>query len=105
MTPEPGDGLEAVWGALRGVYDPELCLDIVSLGLVYRVERTAERVAVEMTLTTPGCPVSESMPQMAQLAAEEALGGSLPVDVQVVWDPPWNPSMMSDEAARVLGLV
>lgn len=103
MTTGAGDGLDAVWGALRGVYDPELCLDVVSLGLVYRVERLENRVVVEMTLTTPGCPVSESMPQMAQMAAEEALGGSLPVDVQVVWDPPWNPSMMEEEAARVLG--
>ncbi len=103
MTTATGDGLQPVWDALRGIYDPELCLDVVSMGLVYRLERLDDRVLIEMTLTTPGCPVSESLPQMARMAAEEALAGSLPVDLQVVWDPPWSPAMMSDDAARVLG--
>jgi metal-sulfur cluster biosynthetic enzyme len=60
-----------------------------------------------MTVTTPGCPVSESLPEEAKAAAQQAAGGSLPVDVRVdvrvVWDPPWDPSMMDGTAASALG--
>ncbi len=97
------DALEAAWDALRGVYDPELYLDVVSLGLVYDVRAEAGAVVVEMTMTTPGCPASESLPEMARGSIEDALGGAVPVDVRVVWDPPWSPAMMDDEAGRRLG--
>ena len=91
--------------ALRTVYDPEIGLDIVSLGLVYDVRDEGERVVVEMTLTTPGCPVSESMPDQAAPAAADALGpvGAASVDLRVVWDPPWTPERMSPEALESLG--
>jgi metal-sulfur cluster biosynthetic enzyme len=97
------DVLEAAWEAWRGVYDPELYLDVVSLGLVYDVRAEAGAVVVEMTMTTPGCPASESLPEMARGAIEDAVGGAVGVDVRVVWDPPWSPAMMDDEAGRALG--
>jgi metal-sulfur cluster biosynthetic enzyme len=92
--------------ALRGVYDPELALDIVSLGLVYDVREEDDRVVIEMTLTTPGCPVSDSMPDQAAAMAADALGpaGAASVDLRVVWDPPWTPERMSPEALDELGM-
>lgn len=95
--------VDAARSALGGVYDPELCVDIVSLGLVYDVRREEGGVVVEMTLTTPGCPVSESLPEMARLAVAGALDADAEVEVRVVWDPPWNPAMMADAAAGALG--
>lgn len=108
-TPGTGPGLpglddpvSAAWNALAGVYDPELYLDVVSLGLVYDVRADDGVLVVEMTMTTPGCPVSESLPEEAKAAVQRAAGG-LPVDVRVVWDPPWDPSMMDEGAASALG--
>lgn len=99
----PDSSIDAVWNALGSVYDPELCLDVVSLGLVYDVREQDGEIVVEMTLTTPGCPASESLPEMAKMAVAEALGPGLGVEVRVVWDPPWNPAMMHDDAAEALG--
>lgn len=93
----------AAWEALGGVYDPELGLDVVSLGLVYDVRQVGAAVVVEMTLTTPGCPASESLPEMARSAVAGALGGAAEVDVEVVWEPPWSPAMMSEDALSALG--
>ncbi|MEX6429215.1 metal-sulfur cluster assembly factor [Ferrimicrobium acidiphilum] len=102
---EPQSGiLSATWRALGGVYDPELCIDVVALGLVYDVRCVNSEVIVEMTMTTPGCPASESLPEMAKLAISEAVGDEVVVDVRVVWEPPWNPTMMDDATARSLGL-
>ena len=84
--------------------DPELCLDVVSLGLVYDMRIEGANLVVDMTLTTPGCPVSESLPEQARAAIIEATGGAVGVEVRVVWDPPWNPAMMHEEAAAALGL-
>lgn len=97
--------VDLVRDALRGVYDPELGLDIVAMGLVYDVREEGERVVVDMTLTTPGCPVSESLPDEAWSAAIDALGpgGFAAVEVNVVWDPPWTPERLSDEARVSLG--
>lgn len=97
------DPVDAAWDALRGIYDPELCLDVVSLGLVYDVRRDTGGLVVEMTLTTPGCPASESLPDMAKDAVAGALGAGIDVDVRVVWEPPWTPAMMSDDAQVELG--
>lgn len=99
----PQDALEAAWEALRDVYDPELYLDVVSLGLVYDIRAENGSLVVEMTMTTPGCPASESLPEMAAAAIEEATDGAVPVDVRVVWDPPWSPEMMEEQAAQMLG--
>ena len=76
---------------------------MVSLGLVYDVCLDSGVLVVEMTMTTPGCPVSESLSAEARTAVRQAAGDSLPVDVRVVWDPPWEPSMMDDTAASALG--
>jgi metal-sulfur cluster biosynthetic enzyme len=99
----PGEASAIAWEALRGVYDPELYLDVVSLGLVYSVREEEGSLVVEMTMTTPGCPASESLPEMARATIEGALGGALPVLVRVVWDPPWSPAMMDSDAAKFLG--
>lgn len=101
--PGPDDPVNAAWNALAGVYDPELYLDVVSLGLVYGVRADGGGLVVEMTMTTPGCPVSESLPEEARAAVRQATGDRLPVDVRVVWDPPWDPSMMDEGAASALG--
>lgn len=98
----PDNPLGAAWDALRCVYDPELCLDVVSLGLVYDVRDEEGAVVVEMTLTTAGCPASESLPEMAKVAVKNAVG-SVTVEVRVVWDPPWSPAMMDEDAAAALG--
>lgn len=101
----PRNIVDATWEALGGVYDPELCLDLVSLGLVYDVHEAHDTVVVEMTLTTPGCPASESLPEMARAAIADVVGTlCVGVEVKVVWDPPWSPAMMDDDAAGALGL-
>jgi len=99
----PENPVALAWEALGCVYDPELCLDVVSLGLVYDVREEQGVVVVEMTLTTPGCPAAESLPDMAKLAVAQAVGPAVGVEVRVVWDPPWSPAMMNDEAAGALG--
>ena len=100
----PDKTVDAAWDALGCVYDPELCLDLVSLGLVYDVRDEDGTVVVEMTLTTPGCPASESLSEMARAAIEEVVGSDAGVDIRVVWDPPWSPAMMNADAAGALGL-
>jgi len=100
------DPIEAVYNALRQVYDPKLGLDIVSMGLIYRLEAEGDRVKIDMTLTTPGCPVSETLPEMARLAAAEALGegGEDRIDFEIVWEPPWCPDMIEPGSLEALGL-
>ncbi|MBE3576931.1 MAG: DUF59 domain-containing protein [Limnochordales bacterium] len=94
---------EEVMEALKEVLDPELRLSIVDLGLVYDVDITeAGDVTVTMTLTTPGCPLNEYLPAQVDEAVSR-LEGVRHVDVNLVWDPPWNPDMMSDEAKLALG--
>ncbi len=88
--------------ALERVIDPELGLDIVRLGLVYSMRQVGDRFVVEMTLTTPGCPVSEQLPREALAVLAEALP-ELDVDLQVVWDPPWTPDRLTSEAMEILG--
>jgi len=97
------DVLDAAWDALRGVYDPELYLDVVSLGLVYDVRAEGDSLVVDMTMTTPGCPASEVLPEMARAAIADAVADAVAVEVRVVWDPPWSPAMIDEDAARALG--
>src|SRR5665213_2648573 len=95
---------DLVEAALREVYDPELGLDIISLGLVYDIHEVDNELIVDMTLTMPGCPVSESLPEEADAAVGDAvrpLGRKS--QVRVVWDPPWSIERMSAEAAERLG--
>ena len=89
--------------AMRSVYDPEIPVNIYDLGLIYRVQVSAENeVEIDMTLTTPGCPVAGEMPGMIAEAVEP-LPGVKTVDVRLVWDPPWDMSRMTDEARMELG--
>ena len=89
--------------ALKTVYDPEIPADIYELGLIYRVEIKDDRgVDVDMTLTTPNCPAAAELPVMVENAVASVPGVG-PVKVQVVWDPPWEPELMSEAARRQLG--
>ena len=92
-----------VLDTLRQVIDPELGCNIVDLGLVYSVEIAGSIVRVTMTLTTQGCPMHESIRWGVQEALLN-LDGVTEADVQVVWDPPWHPSMMTDEGRAHLGM-
>ena len=92
-----------VMTALRDVADPELGINVVDLGLVYSAEVRDQSVRIAMTMTTPACPLHASI----SLAAEEAIRSHMPevttVKIEIVWDPPWNPKMMSQTARRQLG--
>lgn len=85
-----------VLDTLRQVIDPELGCNIVDLGLIYGVEIAEGKVRVTMTLTTPGCPMHGSISQGAQIVLL-GLDGISDAEVEVVWDPPWHPSMMTEE--------
>ena len=95
------DRVSKVRDALCSVYDPELGLDIVSMGLVYDIRDEGDAIVVEMTLTTPGCPVSESLPEEARAAAQSAVDDTA-VDLRVVWDPPWTPERLTTDAGTAL---
>ena len=103
---EPGGALvEAVVEALKSIYDPEIPVDIYELGLIYDVEVSADGDAVvSMTLTTPNCPVAESMPGEVEMRVL-SVPGIRDAEVKLVWDPPWDPSKMSDEARLELGML
>jgi FeS assembly SUF system protein len=90
--------------ALKTVYDPEIPADVYELGLIYRIDIADDRsVNVDMTLTTPNCPSAQELPTMVENAVSSVPGVG-PVAVKVVWDPPWEPSRMSDEARVVLNM-
>lgn len=105
---EPGTGSGepdevAVYDALRSVIDPEVGIDIVNLGLVYGVEIRGGDVSVTMTMTTSACPLHAYITGQAKEAIERVVPGTGSVEVEMVWDPPWDPEMMSAEARRALG--
>lgn len=103
---EPGGALyEAVIASLKEIYDPEIPVNIYDLGLIYGVDITEDgHAVVTMTLTTPHCPVAESMPGEVELRVGSVPGiGS--AEVNLVWDPPWDPQKMSDEAKLELGML
>lgn len=89
--------------ALRSVIDPEAGMNIVDLGLVYRIEAAADRIRVEMTMTTPACPVGPMLVDEATAAIRAALPGIADVAVNLVWEPPWSAAMMSDRAKKHFG--
>ncbi len=107
VTPgEPGgDVYDAVITALKEIFDPEIPVNIYDLGLIYGVDvADGGHVVVTMTLTTPHCPVAESMPAEVELRVG-AVPGVGDVEVNLVWDPPWDPQKMSDEAKLELGML
>ena len=103
---EPGGKLhDAVIAALKEIYDPEIPVNIYDLGLIYGVEISDESDAlVTMTLTTPHCPVAETMPGEVELRAA-SVPGIRDAEVALVWDPPWGPDKMTDEARLELGML
>ena len=91
--------------ALKSIYDPEIPVDIYELGLIYDVDISEDGDAiVTMTLTTPHCPVAESLPNEVELRVL-SVPGIRDAEVKLVWDPPWDPSKMSDEARLELGML
>ncbi len=102
----PGGPLqEAVIEALKSIFDPEIPVNIYDLGLIYDVAVDADGDAVvEMTLTTPHCPVAESMPGEVELCVL-SVPGIRDAEVKLVWDPAWDPSKMTDEARLELGML
>jgi FeS assembly SUF system protein len=102
---EPGGALyEAVIDALKEIYDPEIPVNIYDLGLVYGLEFAEAHAIVTMTLTTPHCPVAESMPGEVEMRVS-AVPGVASAEVNLIWDPPWDPQKMSDEAKLELGML
>ncbi|HQT46758.1 MAG: SUF system Fe-S cluster assembly protein [Acidocella sp. 20-63-7] len=95
---------EAVLNAIATVYDPEIPVNIYELGLIYAVEiAPTGNVKVEMTLTAPACPSAQELPEMVR-AAIACIDGVGDIDVETVWDPPWDPSRMSEEARLSLNM-
>ena len=91
--------------ALKSVYDPEIPVDIYELGLIYDIDISEDGDAVvTMTLTTPHCPVAETLPNEVELRVL-SVPGIRDAEVKLVWDPPWDPSKMSDEARLELGML
>jgi FeS assembly SUF system protein len=95
---------DEIIAALKTVYDPEIPSDIYELGLIYKIDIADDRaVKIEMTLTTPNCPSAQELPSSVENAVASVPGvGEVKVDI--VWDPPWDPSRMSDEARSVLNM-
>nr|WP_246102198.1 SUF system Fe-S cluster assembly protein [Methylobacterium terricola] len=105
IPPEEMDQLtDGIVAALKSVYDPEIPADIYELGLIYRVDIADDRsVAIDMTLTAPGCPVAGEMPGWVENAVS-AVPGVTGCSVTMVFDPPWDQSRMSDEARIALDM-
>ena len=100
-----GDIYEGVISALKEIFDPEIPVNIYDLGLIYGVDVADDcSVTVSMTLTTPHCPVAESMPGEVELRVS-AVPGVRDAEVNLVWDPPWDMAKMTDEAKLELGML
>ena len=101
---EPRVGEDAVIAAIGTVYDPEIPVNIYELGLIYAIDLHDDgRVKVEMTLTAPGCPSAQELPVMVRDAVM-TVAGVTECEVDTVWDPPWDPSRMSDDARLALNM-
>ena len=101
--PEATVTTEAIYEALKTVYDPEIPVNVVDLGLVYDVQVTGSDVYVQMTLTFPGCGMGPYIGQQAEWAVQE-LDGVEEVQIEMVFDPPWSPELISESARAELGL-
>lgn len=102
--PKPRLDEEAIISAISTVYDPEIPIDIYQLGLIYAIELGDDgKVKVEMTLTTPSCPSAQELPAQVEEAVR-AVDGVSDVEVEVVWDPPWDQSRMSEDARLALNM-
>ncbi len=92
-----------IMAALQGVNDPEVGVNIVDLGLVYSTEINGDQVRVAMTMTTPACPMHSYLTQEVRAAILDRFERVSRVDVDLVWDPPWSPRMISAKGKRQLG--
>lgn len=109
--PGPNEALQAVVSLdavavrqiLRRVIDPEVGLNIVDLGLVYRIEAAPDRVAIDLTMTSPACPLGEQIVEEAYDLLVARLPGAARIDIALVWEPPWSPDMIAAEARLKLG--
>jgi FeS assembly SUF system protein len=100
----PAISEQAVIDAISGVYDPEIPVNIYELGLIYTIDIEEDgRVKVEMTLTAPGCPSAQELPVQVREAVL-AVDGVTDAEVETVWDPPWDPSRMSEDARLQLNM-
>lgn len=105
MKPSAGEMRAAIVQALRGIYDPEIPVNIYDLGLIYTLEVDGDgKVFIAMTLTAPGCPVAQSFPDTVEAVVRQVPGVS-EAAVQLVWEPPWGQEMMSEAARLELGLL
>jgi FeS assembly SUF system protein len=101
-TPKPTE--DAIIAAIAGVYDPEIPVNIYELGLIYAIDIGDDgAVKVEMTLTAPACPSAQELPEQVHNSVM-AVPGVTSCDVETVWDPPWDPSRMTDEARLQLNM-
>ncbi len=108
MTTAPPDLMEKILAGLRTVYDPEIPVNLYDLGLIYRIEPMPVAdgkydLAIDMTLTAPGCPVAGEMPDMVRDALID-MPELNEITVRLVWDPPWDQSRLSDEARLQLNM-
>ena len=94
---------EQIRDALRRVADPEVGANIVDLGLVYRIEFTGADLLIEMTMTSPACPMGEMIIDDAYAELDRILPDECQPEIRIVWEPPWNPSMMSEKCRLLLG--
>tara|TARA_Y100001935_G_scaffold40573_1_gene32628 strand:+ start:509 stop:805 length:297 start_codon:yes stop_codon:yes gene_type:complete len=94
---------DKVIAEIKKIYDPEIPVNIYELGLIYLIDIDKNNVKIKMTLTTPNCPVAESLPKEVKDSVLE-INGVSSVDLDLVWDPPWNKSMMSEAAKLELNL-
>lgn len=95
---------ERIIAAIKTIFDPEIPVNIYDLGLIYKIEiNDKNEVAVEMTLTSPGCPVAQSLPLSVSDTIRE-VEGVTDVKLELVWDPPWSTDMMSEAAKLQLGM-
>lgn len=90
--------------ALREIYDPEIPVNIYDMGLIYKVQIQEGKAEIDMTLTTPGCPVAQSFPGMVESTIKK-VPGIKDAKVELVWDPPWTQENLSEEARLQLGLI
>lgn len=91
-----------IYDVLSNVYDPEIPIDIVNLGLIYGIDIIGDKVEVKMTMTSPGCPASVQITSESKYLIEE-LDGVSEANIEIVWDPPWDPGRMSEEARQSMG--
>ena len=103
MTTQQDLSKDEVIEALKEVYDPEIPVNIVDLGLIYDIEVSAGEVAIEMTLTAQGCGMGPYIAQQAEWRIAE-IPGVEDVEVELVWEPPWSPEVITEDGKRLLGL-